>query len=132
MSVYKYEHSAGEFVEAFYEAESLRFISDIITVYTNAYYVPDANFSHPPQPWDIAGEEELWLEMNRLVDKFTDSTGTTIFILTERFGQPYRSILVIDRASLEWIEFMSRISNRDMIYNNNHAQIYINEMSEEE
>jgi hypothetical protein len=126
MAVYRYELAAGEFVEASCGTKPLRFFSDIITVYTNAYYVPDANLSHPPQPWEIADEEELWLDINRLVDMFGNSEGDAIFVLTERFTQPYRSISVIERTDLRWIEFVNRLSRNDKIYDNGHTQIYTN------
>jgi hypothetical protein len=127
ISVYKYELSAGEFVEASYDAESLHFISDILTVYTNVYYVPDANFSHPPQPWEITDEAELWLGMDRLAKTFEDSRGTAVFVLTEKFNQPYRSIAPVEPTDPRWIEFTGRISEKDMIYNNGHTRIFINQ-----
>lgn len=130
--VHNYELSAGEFVEATYEAKPLHFFSDIITVYTNVYYVPDANFSHPWHHWDIADEEELWLDINRLMDRFENSGGNSIFVLSEKFTQPFRSISVIEPTDPRWREFVNRLSQDDKIYDNGHTQIYTNHPAEQE
>lgn len=126
MAVYRYELAAGEFVKASYGGKPLLFFSDIVTVYTNTYYVPDANFNNPPQPWEIADEEELWLKMNRLVDRFENLGGNAIFVLTERFTWPYRSMYIFNPSDPTWIEFVNRLSQNDKIYDNGHTQIYTN------
>ena len=122
--VHNYELSAGEFVEATYEAKPLYFFSDGITVNTNVYYVPDANFNAILQPWEIADEDALWLDVNRLMDRFENSGGNTIFVLSEKFTQPYRSISVIEPTNPGWREFVNRLSQGDRIYDNGHIQIY--------
>ena len=127
MNVYKYELSAGEFVEANYDEKSLFFASDIITVFTNEYYVPDADLRNPPEPYFMSSEEEVWLAINELFSEFEGHSGPAVFVLTERFDQPYRSIISIEPSDPARIEFLSRISSKDMIYNNGHTLIYINQ-----
>jgi hypothetical protein len=125
-SVYEYELSAGEFVAENYDDEGLLFISDILTVYSFMYYIPDAEMSHPAQSWDIKDEEDFWLSCQRQIDRFESYPGTAILAVTERFLQPYHSIYAMDDTSLQWIEFLDELSANDMIYNNGHIQIYIN------
>lgn len=122
-TVYSYERRTGEFVVTSYDVESLHFISDILTVYTNAYYVPDAYFNHPPQPWDITDEKTLWQAIDQLIYKYEVSKENAIFVLSERFTQPYRSIAIIE-PDPRWLEFTHRLSNNNLIYCNGHYQIY--------
>jgi hypothetical protein len=130
LSVYKYEHSAGEFVETHYDDRSLSFISDILTVYTSVYFVPDAEFASLPQPWEIASGQELWTKSNNLLYELQSSSNTAIFVFTERFDQAYRSAEYYEEFSTEWIEFINILSRNDMIYNNNHSQVYANQLTQ--
>jgi hypothetical protein len=127
ISVYEYEQSAGEFVSGYYDEEELLFISDIITVYSFVYYIPDAEMSHPAQSWELENEDDLWLSFQKQIDKFESYPGTAILAVTERFSQPYRSIFGLENTSPQWIEFLDELSTSDTIYNNGHIQIYINQ-----
>ena len=40
-----------------FKQDDLLFISDVVTVYSFMYYIPDTELSHPPQVWDIQDEE---------------------------------------------------------------------------
>ena len=126
-TVYRHELSAGEFIETSHEGIPIHFFSDIISVYTSVYYVPDASFSYMPYPWDIADEEALWLETDRLVERFEGSSGDAIFVLTEKFSQPYRSISIVEPTDVRWLEFIGKLSKHNQIYDNGHTQIYSNQ-----
>ena len=126
-SVYEYELSSGEFVRNNCDEDELLFISDIITVYSFVYYIPDAELSHPAQSWDISTEEELWQSFYKRIERFESSSKTAIFAITERFLQPYHSMYAISESDPEWFEFIDEFSPYDLIYNNGHTQIYINQ-----
>jgi len=126
-SVYEYELSSGEFVRNCFKQDDLLFISDVVTVYSFMYYIPDAELSHPPQIWDIQDEEELWLSFHKKVDTFNNYRKTALFAVAERFDQPYRSTYDIDTTGTKWTEFISQFEQSDMIYNNGHTAIYINQ-----
>jgi hypothetical protein len=123
-TIYKYELSAGEFVENNFDDNSLLFISDILTIYTNTYYVPDASLSHPPQPWEVSGEEDFWLALDRITENFTNSTTMSLFTLTEKFDKPYSSLFNITQDDPKWLGFTHKLTENNMIYSNNHTQIY--------
>jgi hypothetical protein len=125
--IYKYELSEGDFVEANFSAKSLLFISDIETVYINVNYVPDAAMVNGPEAGTISNENGLFQDMDQLVNEFESYRGTAVFVLSERFDQAYRSILKVEPTDPAWIEFTSKISENDLIYNNGHDQIYINQ-----
>jgi len=127
ISVYEYELSSGEFTRCYFDDDDLLFISDVITVYSFSYYIPDAEMSHPIQVWDIADEEELWAAFQRRIERFNTYKETAVFAVTERFSQPYVSAYSIDETESEWIAFISQLMPYNMIYNNGHTNIYINQ-----
>jgi len=126
-SVYEYELSNGKYLEQYYDDKTLSFISDIITTSTFAYYIPDAKLSPPPQLWDLFDEEDLWLSFKKRVEEFEDYRGAVIFTVTERFLQPYNSSFAISESDPEWKEFIGALTPHDMIYNNRHTIIYLNQ-----
>ncbi len=126
-SVYEYELFAGEFVSGYYDEKELLFISDIITVYSFVYFIPDAELSHPAQSWDLASEEDLWLSVQKQIGRFESSSKTALFAVAERFAQPYSSTFPIEATDSQWIEYLGQLSLHNMIYNNGHTQIYINQ-----
>jgi hypothetical protein len=125
-SVYEYELSSGEFVRDYFEQDGLLFISDVVTVYSFMYYTPDAELSPPPQLWDISNEEELWLSFQRKADTFINYRKTSVFAVSERFDQPYRSTYDIDKTGTKWAAFISQLAPSDMVYDNGHTQIFVN------
>jgi hypothetical protein len=126
-SVYEYELSSGEFVGDYFEQDRLLFISDVVTVYSFIYYIPDAELSHPAQVWDITDEEELWLSFQQRIERFYTYKEPAVFAITERFFQPYVSAYSINETDPEWIAFISQLMPYNMIYNNGHTNIYINQ-----
>ena len=125
-SVYEYELSSGEFVRDYFEQDDLLFISDVITVYSFAYYIPDAELSHPAQIWDISDEEDLWLSFQKRIDRFYSYRETAVYAVSERFSQPYRPTYDIDKTSPKWAAFISQLAPSDMVYDNGHTQIFVN------
>jgi hypothetical protein len=126
-SVYEYELSAGEFVSGYYDDKELLFISDVVTVYSFVYYIPDAELSHPAQSWDITSEEELWQSFNKRIERFETYSGTAMFAISERYFQPYRTKFSVSESEPEWIEFIENFSPYNLVYDNGHMQIYINQ-----
>jgi len=126
LSLYEYELSSGEFVRDYFEEDGLLFISDVVTVYSFMYYIPDAELSPPPQIWDIQDEEGLWLSFQKRIDRFYAYRGTAVFAITERFLQPYNSSIAISESDPEWEAFIGELTPHNMIYNNRHTIIYVN------
>ncbi len=127
LSVYEYELSSGEYLEKYYDDESLLLVSDVITDYTYVYFIPEAELSAPPHSWAIADEEELWLSFQKQVEKFESFLKTAVFVITERYSQPYSSKFSINESDTGWIEFINKLMPYDMIYNNGYTQIYLNQ-----
>ncbi|MFA5628904.1 MAG: hypothetical protein WC958_01365 [Dehalococcoidales bacterium] len=125
-SIYKYELRSGEFVANNFNQNELLFISDGVTVYSFAFYIPDAVLAHPAQPWDINSEKELWASIQEKSEQFQNSSATALFALTERFDQSYRDVFDIDKTSKEWLGLIWELESNNLIYNNGHAKIYKN------
>ncbi|MDD4924679.1 MAG: hypothetical protein PHF74_07625 [Dehalococcoidales bacterium] len=126
-SVYEYELSAGEYLEEYYDDESLLLVSDVITDYTYVYFIPEAELSAPPHLWAIADEEDLWLSFQKQIEKFESFPKTAVFAITERYSQPYRSRYPLNESDPRWIEFIDKLLPYDMIYNDGHTRIYLNQ-----
>lgn len=127
ISVYRYELSAGDFVESLYNINNnLRFFTDVQTVYEYSYYIPDGKLNSPLQPWEISGKEGVWQVLNTTLSKFYISKENSVYILTERFDQAYRTISPIEPIDPEWTAYVARISGKNLIYDNHHTQIYLN------
>jgi hypothetical protein len=126
LSIYEYELSAGEYLEKYYSDKSLLLISDAITIPTYNYYIPNADFSNPLQYWELSETTQLWESYHMQIEKMNNYKGTAIFAITERFTQPHRSLISIDEHSAEWIEFISRLSQNNMIYDNGSTRLYQN------
>ena len=127
LTVYEYELSSGDFVRDYFEQDGLLFISDGGTVYSFMYYIPDAELSPPPQIWEVSDEEDLWLSFQRKADVFNNYPKTAVFALAERFDQPYRSTYDIDKTGTKWKEFISQLVPNNIVYDNGHTEIYINQ-----
>ncbi len=125
-AVHKYELSAGEYLEEYYDDESLLLVTDAITTPTYVYYIPEAEFSNPLQYWELSEEWQLWDTYYRQIEKMENYNGTAVFALTERFTQPHRSLVSIDENSVEWIEFVGRLSQNNRVYDNGSTRLYQN------
>ncbi|OGN88778.1 MAG: hypothetical protein A2Z74_03170 [Chloroflexi bacterium RBG_13_46_9] len=127
-SIYKYELSTGDFVQNLYNNnKALRFFTDVQTVYYYAFYIPDGRLNNPPQPWEIANEEEEWAMFNNMLSKFESFKQMSVFVLTERFDQVYRTIAEVKPTDTEWQEFIGKLSTNVVIYNNGHTSMYLNQ-----
>jgi hypothetical protein len=128
MSIYKYELSAGEFVEFLYNGnDRTRFFTDIQTVYEYSYYIPDGKLNNPPQPYEIKDKEGVWNTFHTIISKFVSSKEPAIFILTERLDQAYRTITITEQSYSRLIELTNQLSNKNSIYNNGHICLYHNQ-----
>ncbi len=124
-TIYPQENSAGEFLQSTYGAEELNLYSVgfVASVYT--YYVPEAHFRTMPVPEVSAGKEGLWLELNQYAERFENSRDeNAIFVISERFRHSYAPRIIIESTDPRWMEFVNRLSQNDLIYDNGHVQIY--------
>jgi hypothetical protein len=125
-AIYQYEHSTGEFIESSYgDGRSLLFISDVPTTFSYVYYIPNAEIYSPSKPAGMS-EEDLWITLDWLMDKFENSSKSAVFAFTEKFDWAYRNIMLIDQNDQQLLELIDRLSQQNKIYDNGHTQIYPN------
>lgn len=123
-AVRPYDRSAVEFSASAYGADELDLFSTLTTVIMYEAHHPQAHLHSSREPW-ATDKEELWQEMNNLMDDFEDSKGRkTIFVLSEQFKLPPQHPAAIQSDDPRWVEYVNTLEKNDKIYNNGHIQIY--------
>jgi len=124
-AVYPQELSTGEFLESAYGSEEGLKLFSSMSAYTYTYYIPKARFDVINAPERLAGEEDLWLEINRLLYRFENTRdGNIIFVLSERFRRPANHPAAIETTDPRWVELVNTLEDHNKIYDNGHTKIY--------
>jgi hypothetical protein len=126
---YRYEFSAGEFLEKSYsKGEQLTVFCGRAALTINLYYMPDAYFRTEPDVMVLGGEVGLWHAMEELITSFENSRGVqdthSIFIFSRRLIVPYEHLLAIEPTHPKWEELLDRLTQTNKIYDNGFVQLY--------
>jgi hypothetical protein len=121
-NIYPYENSAGRFIESTYTTKGLELFSDEFTGISYTYYCIGASFQNV---LPTKSADSLITNMNGLIYKFQNSSmGNSIFVLSERFRQPFHQLALVDAADPRWVENINKLAQNDKIYDNGHTTIY--------
>ena len=121
-AIYPYESSAGEFLESTFYDERLNLYSEEFTALSYTYYCLEANIQGI-----VTGrnEADLVSDMNRFISDFQNlSNRTSVFVLSERFRQPFHQSAIFDIDDPAWREITDKLAKNDRIYDNGYTIIY--------
>lgn len=124
-ATYPYETSAGEFLQSAYRSEQQNIYSSASMNILYSGYLPRARFPSWVDVQVATSTEELWQDINQIVENFERSEDpTAVLVFGEKFQLPPQHPAAIPPEDPRWLEFTSRLSDNNRLYTNGHIDIY--------
>ena len=132
-AIYPYGIASGEFLESHSDEQGKELVLFRVSNVTAAwayYFTPNTSFkSISLKTYFNDSEDELWLEIDKLVDKFQDPgyipEKQKVFIISEKSTNVFQHLLDILPSHNGWEELRQRLASTNILYDNGHVRMYL-------
>ena len=132
-AIYPYGIASGEFLESHSDEQGKELVLFRVSNVTAAwayYFTPNTSFkSISLKTYFSESEDELWLEIDKLVDKFQDPgyipEKQKVFIISEKSTNVFQHLLDIPPSHNGWEELRQRLASTNILYDNGHVRMYL-------